>query len=305
VGRYVVRRAVQAAVTLLGVATIVFFVVRLSGDPAALLLGEQARDAELAALRTELGLDRPLPVQYLQFMAGVLRGDLGVSIRQGEPALLLVAERLPATVQLAIVSFVVGIALAFGLGVLIQMIDNSHVTEAIMWLAFARQAIPVFWFGLLLVLVFSVTLGWLPAIGSGTWAHFVLPVATLATFELALYLRLFNSGFGEQLRQDYTRTSRAKGLSERIVVLRHALPNVLLPIITIAGINFGVLLSGTVVTETVFSYPGVGRLVVQAVQQRDYPVIQATMVVVSAIFVLVNFAVDVLYAYTDPRVRLG
>ena len=304
-GRYVVRRAVQAAVTLLGVATIVFFVVRLSGDPAALLLGEQARDAELAALRTELGLDRPLPVQYLQFMAGVLRGDLGMSIRQGEPALLLVAERLPATVQLAIVSFVVGIALAFGLGVLIQMIDNSHVTEAIMWLAFARQAIPVFWFGLLLVLVFSVTLGWLPAIGSGTWAHFVLPVATLATFELALYLRLFNSGFGEQLRQDYTRTSRAKGLSERIVVLRHALPNVLLPIITIAGINFGVLLSGTVVTETVFSYPGVGRLVVQAVQQRDYPVIQATMVVVSAIFVLVNFAVDVLYAYTDPRVRLG
>ncbi len=303
-GVFIFRRLLQAIVTLFGVATIVFFIVRLSGDPAALLLPEQATDAEVAALRAALGLDQPVRVQYLRFVSDALRGNLGQSIRQGESALGLVLERLPATAELAVSAFLLGILAAFSLGVLVQAFRRRGFTALVLWVAFTRQAIPVFWFGLLLILLFSVTLGWLPALGSGSWRHLVLPAVTLGTFELALYLRLLDAGFGEHLRQDYARTARAKGLRELAVALRHAFPNVLLPIVTVAGINFGVLLSGTVITETVFSWPGVGRLVIQAVLQRDYPVVQAAMLVVSVIFVFVNLAVDLLYGCIDPRVRL-
>lgn len=301
---YLVRRLVQAVVTLLGVTTIVFFVVRLSGDPAALLLPEQATDAEIAAVRRAFGLDQPVFIQYIRFLGEASRGNLGLSIRQGEPAIRLVLERLPMTLQLAVASFVAGITLAFALGLLVQLVRNRFLSDVLLWIAFIRQSIPVFWFGLLLILIFSVLLGWLPALGSGTWQHLVLPAVTLGTFELALYLRLLNAGFAEQLRQDYVRTARAKGLRERVVLIKHALPNVLLPIITVAGINFGVLLSGTVITESVFNWPGIGRLVVQSVSQRDYPVVQASILVVSVIFVVVNFAVDLVYATIDPRVRL-
>lgn len=301
---YLLRRALQTVVTLIGVGTIVFFIVRLSGDPAALLLPEQATNQQIERLRTSLGLDEPLYVQYLRFLGDAARGDLGRSIRQGDSALALVGERLPATLQLAVASFAFGILLAFSLGILIQVLNNRRFTSVVLWIAFLRQAVPVFWFGLILILVFSVTLGWLPALGSGTWQHLILPALTLSTFELALYLRLLNAGFGEHLRNDYARTARAKGLRETTVVIKHALPNVLLPIVTVAGINFGVLLSGTVITESVFNWPGVGRLVVQAVNQRDYPVVQAAMLVISVIFVFVNFVVDMLYAYIDPRVRL-
>lgn len=302
---YVLRRLLQAIVMLLGAMTIVFFVVRLSGDPAALLLPEQASDESIAVVRAALGLDQPLRVQYLRFLSEAARGNLGISIRQGEPALGLVLERLPATIELAVAAFVLGITLAFSLGIMVQLVRNRVVNEIVLWLAFVRQAIPVFWFGLFLILVFSVVLGWLPALGSGSWQHLILPALTLGTFETALYLRLLNAGFGEHLRSDYVRTARAKGLPEVAVVLKHALRNVLLPIVTIAGINFGVLLSGTVITETVFGWPGVGRLVIQSVSQRDYPVVQASMLVISAVFVLVNFVVDMLYPYIDPRVRLG
>jgi len=301
---YLLRRALQTVVTLIGVITIVFFIVRLSGDPAAMLLPEQATNQQIESLRRSLGLDEPLHVQYVRFLSDATRGDLGRSIRQGEPALALVLERLPATLQLAATSFVLGILLAFSLGILIQVLNNRRFTSFVLWVAFMRQAVPVFLFGLILILVFSVSLGWLPALGFGTWRHLILPALTLGTFELALYLRLFNSGFGEHLRYDYVRTARAKGLREVAVVMKHALPNVLLPIVTVAGLNFGVLLGGTVITESVFNWPGVGRLVVQAVNQRDYPVVQAAMIVVSMIFVFVNFVVDMLYARIDPRVRL-
>lgn len=301
---YLLRRALQAVVTLIGVITIVFFIVRLSGDPAAMLLPEQATNQQIEGVRRSLGLDQPLHVQYLRFLGDAARGDLGRSIRQGEPALALVRERLPATLQLAVTSFVSGILLAFSLGILVQVLNNRRFTSFVLWVAFMRQAVPVFLFGLILIMVFSVSLGWLPALGFGTWRHLILPALTLGTFELALYLRLFNSGFGEHLRYDYARTARAKGLREVVVVMRHALPNVLLPIVTVAGLNFGVLLGGTVITESVFNWPGVGRLLVQAVNQRDYPVVQATMIVISVIFVFVNFVVDMLYGYIDPRVRL-
>ncbi len=303
-GAYLVRRLIQAVVTLFGVTTIVFFVLRLSGDPSALMLPEQATDADIAALRRAFGLDQPAYIQYVRFLGEAAHGNLGVSIRQGEPAIKLVLERLPATLELAVAAFAFGIALAFSLGLLVQLVHNRLFTDLLLWIAFFRQAIPVFWFGLLMILVFSVLLGWLPALGSGTWQHLVLPALTLGTFELALYLRLLNAGFGEHLRQDYVRTARAKGLLEAAVLVKHALPNVLLPIVTVAGINFGVLLSGTVITESVFNWPGVGRLVVQSVSQRDYPVVQASMLVISVIFVFVNFVVDLLYASIDPRVRL-
>lgn len=302
---YLARRLLQAMVSVVGVVTIVFFVVRLGGDPAALLMPENATDAQIEAARRELGLDAPLYVQYGRFITNAVRGDLGKSIRQGQPALDLVLQRLPATLELALVAFGMGMVLAFGIGLLLQITSNRLLRELILWVSFARQAIPVFWFGLILILIFSVKLGWLPALGRGGIKSLLLPGITLATYELALYLRLLNSGFGEQLRQDYARTARAKGLRETMVVLRHALPNALLPIVTIAGLNFGVLLSGTVITETVFSWPGVGRLIVQAVHQRDYPVVQAGIFVVSLIFVVVNLLVDLLYAYIDPRVKLG
>ncbi|MCL6649870.1 MAG: ABC transporter permease, partial [Chloroflexi bacterium] len=272
---YLVRRTVQAVVSVFGVMTIVFFVVRLGGDPVALLMPENATDEQRAAARSALGLDQPLHVQYGRFLVSILQGDLGTSLRQGQPALALVLERLPATLELAVASFTVGLAIAFGLGLLLQLSRSQFLRAAVLWLAFARQAVPVFWFGLLLILLFSVKLGWLPSLGREGLTSLVLPALTLGTYELALYVRLLDADLREQLRQDYIRTARAKGVSELGVVLRHALPNALLPIVTIAGINVGVLLSGTVITETVFSWPGVGRLIVQAVHQRDYPVVQA------------------------------
>ncbi len=302
---YLARRLIQAIVSVIGVMTIVFFVVRLAGDPVVLLMPENATDAQIEAARKELGLDKPLYVQYGLFIARAVQGDLGRSIRQGRPALELVLERLPATLELALAAFSTGILLAFSLGLLLQVKSKSLLRDIVLWLAFARQAIPVFWFGLVLILVFSVKLGWLPVLGRDGIKSLILPSLTLATYELSLYLRLLDSGIGEQMRQDYIRTARAKGIRDTTVVLSHALPNALLPIITIAGINFGVLLSGTVITETVFSWPGVGRLIVQAVYQRDYPVVQASVFIISLIFIGVNLIVDLLYMYIDPRVRLG
>jgi len=270
-----------------------------------LLLPIEATDRDIAEFRRALGLDQPLPIQYLKFLLSAIEGDFGVSLRQRTSALGLVIERLPATLELALTAFVLGIVLAFLLGLAMRLSNSPRLRAVIMWAALIRQAIPVFWFGLLLILLFAVNLRWLPSLGRGTIAHLVLPALTLATYELALYLRLFNSSLAAEGQQDYVRTAYAKGQSRVSVLLRHMLPNALLPLITIAGINLGVLLGGTVVTETVFSWPGVGRLIVQSVSQRDYPVIIAGVVVVCLIFVIVNLIVDLLYAYVDPRVRLS
>lgn len=302
--RYLVRRLLQIVLTTLGVATVVFFISRLSGDPVAMMLPPDATAVEEAAVRERLGLTDPLPVQYVRFLGDLAVGDFGRSIRQDGPALDIVLERLPATLQLAAVSFVLGQLLAFAFGVGSQVARRRWARSALLWVALVRQAIPVFWFGLLLIIVFGVNLEMFPVIGMGTWRHFVLPSITLATLQLALFLRLFNASFGEAREQDYVRTAVSKGVPYRSIVTRHMLPNALLPIVTVAGVNFGVLLTGTVVTETVFSWPGVGRLIVQAVFQRDFPVVQAGIVVVALIFMLVNFAVDLLYAAIDPRIRL-
>jgi peptide/nickel transport system permease protein len=302
---FLIKRVLQSVLTIFGVLTATFFLVRLAGDPAALLLPIEATDRDIAEFRRALGLDQPLPIQYLKFLLSAIEGDFGVSLRQRTSALGLVIERLPATLELALTAFVLGIVLAFLLGLAMRLSNSPRLRAVIMWAALIRQAIPVFWFGLLLILLFAVNLRWLPSLGRGTIAHLVLPALTLATYELALYLRLFNSSLAVEGQQDYVRTAYAKGQSRVSVLLRHMLPNALLPLITIAGINLGVLLGGTVVTETVFSWPGVGRLIVQSVSQRDYPVIIAGVVVVCLIFVIVNLVVDLLYAYVDPRVRLS
>ena len=303
--RFVIRRCLQAVLTVLGVLTAAFFLVRLSGDPTTLLLPESATAEDIARLRASLGLDQHLGVQYLRFLSDAARGDLGTSLRQQVPALDLVLERLPATLELALSAFAIGIGLAFGFGLLVRLTGSARLRAVTLWIALTRQAIPTFWFGLLLILLFSVTLSWLPSLGRGTAAHLVLPALTLGTYELALYLRLLDAAFTEQQSQDYVRTAYAKGLGRRRIVLQQMLPNVLLPLLTIAGLNLGVLLGGTVVTETVFSWPGIGRLIVQAVSQRDYPVVIAGVLVTSLAFVVVNLVVDLLYAVLDPRVRLS
>lgn len=302
--RYFLKRIVQALFTIVGVMTVGFILIRAAGDPVAIMLPENASASDREQMRAALGLDRPLLYQYLTFMINAISGDLGFSFRQQTSAVGLVVERLPATMELAFSAFVIGITLAVGLDLALRITKSERLRRLVVWIALIRQAIPTFWFGLLLILVFSVNLGWLPSLGRGSFLHLILPAFTLGTYELALYLRLMEASFREQETQDYVRTAYAKGLDRQSVVLKEMLPNVLLPLVTISGLNLGVLLGGTVVTETVFSWPGVGRLIVQAVSQRDYPVVVAGVLITSIIFVVINFIVDLLYAFFDPRIRL-
>lgn len=303
--RFLTRRTLQSLLTILGVLTAAFFLVRLSGDPTVLLLPVESSAEDIAALRTSLGLDEPIWVQYGIFLLNAFQGDFGISLRQHTDALGLVMERLPATIELALSAFVLGIGMALVLGLVMRLSKSRALRAVILWMAFVRQSIPVFAFALIMILLFAVTLRWFPSLGRGGIENLILPALTLATYEIALYLRLFNASLGDEQRQDYVRTAYAKGQSRVAIILRHMLPNALLPLITVAGVNLGLLLGGTVVTETVFSWPGVGRLIVQSVSQRDYPVVIAGILVISLVFVLVNLLVDLLYAILDPRVRLA
>lgn len=304
-GRFVLSRLAWAAVTLLAILTFVFFLARLTGDPVRLLLPDQATAEQIAAVREALGLDRPILVQYWDFLTGVFTGDLGNSIRQQRPAMDLVMERLPATLELAVSAFAVGFAVALLLAIIAEISGSRRLRQALLWIATIRQAIPPYLFGVLLVLLLSVNLGLLPAIGRNSAASYVIPILTIASFEVALYLRLFNTFFDEMRSSDWVRTAIAKGISRRRLVLRHMVPNALLPVITVAGINLGVLVGGIVVLEIVFNWPGLGRLIVQGVTQRDYTVVQAGVIVLAVIFITINFIVDLLYAALDPRVRLS
>lgn len=302
---FIIKRLLQSILTIAGVITAAFFLTRLAGDPAILLLPPEATPEDVERLRAALGLDQPLLVQYVLFMGKAFTGDFGMSLRQAIPAMDLVIERVPATLELALSSFVVGIGLAFVLGILMRMTRHGWVRDVITWVALGRQAIPIFSFGLVLILIFSIQLKWLPSYGRGTFSHLILPALTLGTYELALYLRLFNASLAAEQRNDYVRTAFAKGQGRVQVLLKHMLPNALLPLVTVAGINLGMLLGGTVVTETVFSWPGVGRLIVQSVSQRDFPVIIAGVFLISLVFVVINLIVDILYGFLDPRVRLA
>jgi len=303
---YLLRRLLHAVFVVWGVVTVVFFLVRLTGDPAALLVDATATREEVARARHALGLDRPLLVQYGDFLRSAPRGDFGLSIRERRPAMRMVLEHFwPATAQLALAAILLAVVVPVPLGVVAATHRNGWLDHLSRLGSLFVQSMPSFWLGLMLILLFAVALGGLlPAYGSGTLRHLILPALTLAAAPLAQNVRLIRAGMLEVLQDDYVRTARAKGLSERGVVYRHALRNAAVPFLTVSGLSLGFMLSGTIVIETVFSWPGLGRLIVQAVPGRDFPVIQAAVFLFGVLFVAVNLVVDVLHGLLDPRARV-
>lgn len=303
--RYVVKRLFFAVLTVLGVVTVVFFLQRVSGDPALVLLPPETPADEVQAFRALLGLDRPLYVQYGKFLWTMLHGDLGFSYRQGAPALGLVLQRLPATFRLAVSGMAIALLVGIPAGVVAAIRKDSLADRAVMAVALLGQAMPVYWMGILLILLFSVRLHWLPAIGSGGLDSLVMPALALGAYSSARMARLTRSNVIDVLRMDFVRTARAKGNAERVVILKHALRNALIPVVTVISLEFGSLLGGSVITETVFAWPGVGRLSVDAILGRDYPVVQAVVLVISSMFVAINLGVDLIYGLLDPRISIA
>ena len=301
---FLASRAGRALVALWLVSTVVFVVMRLSGDPTPLLLPPDAPQSEIFRLRKELGLDRSLPVQYAVFLRNLVRADFGQSIRFKGPALAIVTERLPATLELGLTSFGLAILLAIPIGLLSAVYRNTLLDHAAMGLALVGQSAPTFFLGILFILLISVNAGLVPTSGRGDWRHLVLPAATLGLFGMAPIARITRSAILEVLRADYIRTARAKGLAETLVIAKHTLKNAAIPIVTITGLNFGGLLAGAFVTETVFAWPGIGRLAIQAIYARDYPVVQCVVLLSAAVFVVVNLAIDALSGLLDPRIRV-
>jgi len=302
--RYLRRRLLSALPVLFGVATLVFALIHLiPGDPAAALAGEGATPAEIAALRHALGLDRPLLVQYGSFLAGLARGDLGTSLRYNTPVAREIAARLPFTAALAAAAMAVALAVALPLGVVAAVYRGRLVDRLAMTLAVVGVSLPTFWLGPLLAIVFAVELGWLPVAGSGDWRHLVLPAVTLGTALAALLARMTRASLAEELGEPYVLAARARGLSRRRAILRHAFRNCLIPVVTVAGLQVGALLTGAIITETIFAWPGVGRLLIQAIAFRDYPLVQGCVLLIAATYVLVNLATDLVYAALDPRIR--
>ncbi len=306
--QYIIRRLLQAVLVVFGVVTVVFIILNLTGDPVRLMLGEQASEEDITAIRRQLGLDRPLHEQYFTYLGNVVQGDFGGSIRQrGVPAMDLVLERYPATLRLALTALAFSVLLATIFGIISAVKRYSVLDNVVMFLALFGQSVPNFWLGIMLILIFAVNLGWLPSqgFGDGDPRYLILPMLALAATPLARLTRLVRSGMLEILGQDYIRTARAKGLREGMVVVRHALKNAAIPLVTIIGLDMGALLGGAVVTETIFAWPGVGLLVIESINGRDFPVVQAAVFVIATSFVLINLAVDLIYTWLDPRVRLS
>ncbi len=304
--RYLAERLAAAVVTLLGVSFIVFLMVRvLPGDPARVIAGVLASEEEVGRLRSQLELDRPLPVQYGSFLLRLARGNLGVSARTSEPVTRELLGRLPRTVELAVVSSAIATAVGIAAGVAAAACPYSIFDYLLSVVTLSGVSMPVYWLGLVLIIVFAIDLNWLPAAGAEEPASIVLPALTLGAFSMALIARMTRSSVLEVLGQDYVRTARAKGLAERAVLWRHALGNALVPIITAVGLQFGALLGGAVLTESVFGWPGLGLLLIDSIFARDYPVVQGIVLTFSALFTLTNLLVDLLYAYVDPRIHYG
>lgn len=303
---YLVRRLLQSVVVLWGVTLIVFFLLRLApSDPITLLLAETASPEQIAAARHELGFDRPVYVQYLLFMERALQGDLGRSLFYKEPALNVILTALPNTLLLGGIAFAISIAVALPVGIISALKRDSVWDYFGIGLALIGQSTPPYWLGIMLILIFSVTLHLLPTSGSFGPQYVILPAVTLAAVLMPIVTRLVRSGMLEVLHQDYVRTARAKGLRERAVVGNHALRNMLIPLVTVLGLQLTSLLGGAVIIEQVFAWPGVGRVAVNAITSRDYPIVQASVLVISTAFVLMNLLTDVLYAWLDPRIRLS
>jgi ABC-type dipeptide/oligopeptide/nickel transport system permease component len=288
-------------VVMLGTASLVFVVLRLSGDPAMMVAPPQATVEDLQAIRRELGLDRPMAAQYVDFLTKLAVGDLSQSFRYRRPALEVLGERVGATAQLALAAQLLAIAMAIPLGIAAALRRDSWLDAGLTGFVTLGQSIPHFWLGLMAIVVFGVQLGWLPTSGRGGWANLVLPAVTLSCYSMASLTRLTRSSILEVLGADYIRTARAKGLGAWPVLFKHALKNALIPVVTLTGLQLGVLLSGAVVVETVFAWPGIGRLTVEAIHARDYPLVQAGVVFMALLFVVVNQGVDLCYRWLDPR----
>ncbi len=303
--QYIVRRILLLIPILLGVTVIVFGIMYLTpGDPAILMLGENAPERELEAIRERLGLNEPPHVQYVVWIGNVLQGDFGRSIRSNRPVTSEIRQRLPATIELALLATALAIVVGVPLGVLSANRPNTVVDHVATVLAFGGLAMPVFWQGLMMILIFSVWVNWLPPSGRlGGWMYYVMPTVTLGTSAIAAITRMTRATMLEALGQDYVRTARSKGLSPRLVTYRHALSNAMIPVVTVIGLQFGALLSGAVITETIFSWPGIGRLAVDAIRSKDFPVVQGVVMVFAIVYALVNLFTDVLYAYLDPRLK--
>jgi ABC-type dipeptide/oligopeptide/nickel transport system permease component len=303
--RYVVHRVVLAVPVLLGVATLVFSLIHLvPGDPATAMLGDGASPKDIAELRTSLGLDQPLLQQYVTFLRHAVTGDLGVSFRTGQPVTTMIAERVPATAELAIAAMLVAIAIAIPLGVVAAVWRGTPVDYGAMTFALAGVSVPNFWLGPLLAIVFAVELGWLPVSGRGTLGHLVLPAFSLGLALAAILARMTRASLLDELGELYVRAARARGVSRAASISRHALRNSMVPLLTIVALQFGAVLTGAVITETIFAWPGIGRLLIQSIGFRDYPMVQGCILLIAVTYVTVNLVTDVLYGVLDPRIRL-
>jgi ABC-type dipeptide/oligopeptide/nickel transport system permease component len=303
-GRFLARRLVLTLPVLLGVATLVFSLIHLiPGDPAQAMLGEAAPQADVEELRHRLGLDRPLIEQYGIFLKGLAKGDLGTSLRTGEPVTDQIVERMPATFELAAAAMLVAIAFAIPLGIVAAVRRGTVVDHAAMTVSLAGVSVPNFWLGPLLAIVFAVELGWLPVSGRGTWAHLVLPAVSLGAALAAILARMTRATMLEELREQYVQAARARGASKRRAVLRHAFRNSLIPVVTLLGLQFGAVLTGAVITETIFAWPGIGRLLIQSIGFRDYPLVQGCILLIALTYVGVNLVTDMVYGVLDPRIR--
>jgi peptide/nickel transport system permease protein len=298
-----VRRAVRLVVVLVGVSLVTFAILHVSGDPVSLMMPE-APEADRAALRLSMGFNDPIPVQFARFVGNIVRGDFGHSFFHREPALPLVLARMPTTLLLAVLAMGLSLVIAVPVGIASAVRRDSAFDHGATLVVFLGTSMPVFWTGIMLILLFAVQLRVLPVSGWESWAALVLPTMTLATFSTPLLLRIVRSSMLEVINLDYVRTARAKGVSEWFVICRHALTNAALPLVTVAGLQFGLLLGGAIITETVFAVPGLGRLIVGAIRQLDFPIVQAGVFVIALTVVLVNFAVDMLYIYLNPQIRV-
>jgi len=302
--RFLARRLALTVPVLLGVATLVFSLIHLiPGDPAQAMLGEAATPQDVEELRRRLGLDRPLLEQYGAFLSGVTRGDLGTSLRTGQPVASQILERMPATAELAAAAMIVAILCSIPLGIAAAVRRGTGVDHGAMTLALAGVSIPNFWLGPLLAIIFSVELGWLPVSGRGTLAHLVLPAFSLGAALAAILARMTRATLLEELREQYVVAARARGVSRTRAVMRHAFRNSLIPVVTLIGLQFGSVLTGAVITETIFAWPGIGRLLIQSIGFRDYPLVQGCILLIAVTYVGVNLLTDLVYGILDPRIR--
>ncbi len=304
--KYLLAKIALLLPTVLGVVTAVFLMIHLiPGDPVEIMLGETAMESDRESLRHELGLDKPVGVQYLNYLAGLLKGDIGRSIHTREPVLNEIVSRWPATLELAFFALAFAVLFSIPLGVLAAAKRDSVIDRGSLALSLFGIAMPNFWLGPLLIILFSIELAWFPVSGRGGISSIILPAITLGAGMSAILLRLTRSSILEVAGEDFIKTARAKGVAEWKVYLKHALKNALLPVVTVIGLQLGVLLSGAVITETIFSWPGIGRLTIEAIEARDYPLVQGCVLSIALGYVMVNFFMDIVYAAIDPRIRLG